>query len=131
MQKETGIFDFLAGYGVYQLGRSHPVLKETLRELVDLDRPNLIQMDCPLLAGLLAERLTDCAGHSYRGLDAVFFTNSGAEAVEASLKFARAATKRDRFVYLEHAFDGLTLGALSVNGSEHFRAGSFRRRRCR
>lgn len=115
--------DFLGGYGVYQLGRSHPVLKKTLHDLIDLDRPNLIQMDTPLLAGLLAERLTECAGRSYPGLDAVFFTNSGAEAVEASLKFARAATRRDRFVYLDHAFHGLTLGALSVNGSDHFRAG--------
>jgi len=115
--------DFLAGYGVYQLGRSHPVLKKALHDLLDLDRPNLIQMDCPLLAGLLAEQLKEHAGRAYPGLDAVFFTNSGAEAVEASLKFARAATKRDRFVYLDHAFHGLTLGALSVNGSEHFRAG--------
>ena len=120
---ENRYLDFLAGYGVYQLGRSHPVLKKTLHDLLDLDRPNLIQMDCPLLAGLLAERLTERAQQAYPGLDAVFFTNSGAEAVEASLKFARAATKRDRFVYLDHAFHGLTLGALSVNGSEHFREG--------
>ncbi len=115
--------DFLSGYGVYQVGRSHPVLKETLHQLLDLDRPNLIQMDCPLLAGLLAERLTERAQRSYPGLDAVFFTNSGAEAVEGSLKFSRAATKRDRFVYIDHAFHGLTLGALSVNGSPHFREG--------
>ena len=115
--------DLLSGYGVYQLGRSHPVLKQTLHDLIELDRPNLIQMDTPLLAGLLAERLTARAQQGYPGLDAVFFTNSGAEAVEGSLKFARAATKRDRFVYLDHAFHGLTLGALSVNGSKHFREG--------
>ena len=115
--------DFLGGYGVYQLGRSHPVLKRALHELLDLDRPNLIQMDCPILAGLLAERLTGIARQAYPGLDAVFFTNSGAESVEGALKFARAATKRDRFLYLDHAFHGLTLGALSVNGSEHFREG--------
>ena len=120
---ENRYLDFLGGYGVYQLGRSHPILKETLHKLIDLDRPNMIQMDCPLLAGLLAERLAERPGRSCPGLDAVFFTNSGAEAVEASLKFSRAATKRDRFVYLDHAFHGLTLGALSVNGSEHFRAG--------
>jgi acetylornithine/succinyldiaminopimelate/putrescine aminotransferase len=115
--------DFLGGYGVYQLGRSHPELKKVLCDLLDVDRPNLIQMDCPLLAGLLAERLTARAKEAYPGLDAVFFTNSGAESVEGSLKFARAATRRERFVYLEHAFHGLTLGALSVNGSEHFRSG--------
>jgi len=80
-------------------------------------------MDCPILAGLLAERLAGMARQAYPGLDAVFFTNSGAESVEGALKFARAATKRDRFVYLDHAFHGLTLDALSVNGSEHFREG--------
>jgi len=115
--------DFLGGYGVYQLGRSHPELKRVLCDLLAEDRPNLIQMDCPLLAGLLAERLTQRAREGYPGLEAVFFTNSGAESVEAALKFSRAATKRERFVYLDHAFHGLTLGALSVNGSEHFRHG--------
>ncbi|MGQ9477054.1 MAG: aspartate aminotransferase family protein [Candidatus Bipolaricaulia bacterium] len=115
--------DFLGGYGVYHLGRSHPEVKRVLHELLELDRPNLIQMDCPLLAGLLAERLVEKAQRSYPGLEAVFFTNSGAEAVEGALKFARGATGRERFLYLEHAFHGLTLGALSVNGSEHFRSG--------
>ncbi len=115
--------DFLGGYGVYHLGRSHPEVKRALHELLELDRPNLIQMDCPLLAGLLAERLVERARASFPGLDAVFFTNSGAEAVEGALKFARGATGRERFLYLEHAFHGLTLGALSVNGSEHFRSG--------
>lgn len=56
-------------------------------------------------------------------MNAVFFTTSGAESVEGALKFARAATGRERFLYLEHAFHGLTLGALSINGSEHFRSG--------
>jgi len=122
-REDNRYLDLLAGYGVYQLGRSHPTVKAALHQLIDLDRPNLIQMDCPLLAGLLAERLAERAQQAYPGLDAVFFTNSGAEAVEASLKFARAATKRNRFVYLDHAFHGLTLGALSVNGSPHFRSG--------
>lgn len=115
--------DFLGGYGVYHLGRGHPALKRALHELLDLDRPNLVQMDCPLLAGLLAERLVEKTKVSFPGLEAVFFTNSGAEAVEGALKFARGATGRERFIYLDHAFHGLTLGALSVNGSEHFRSG--------
>lgn len=115
--------DFLGGYGVFHLGRNHPEVKRALHELLDLDRPNLVQMDCPLLAGLLAERLVEKTRASYPGLEAVFFTNSGAEAVEGALKFARGATGRERFIYLDHAFHGLTLGALSVNGSEHFRSG--------
>ncbi len=122
-QEGNKYLDFLGGYGVYNLGRNHPKIKHVLHDLLDLDRPNMIQMDCPLLAGMLAERLTQMGKKSYPGLDAVFFTNSGAESVEGSLKFARAATGRDRFVYLDHAFHGLTLGALSVNGSEHFTSG--------
>ena len=76
-----------------------------------------------MLSGLLAEKLVRMTKESYRRLDSVFYTNSGAESVEGALKFARAATGRDRFVYLDHAFHGLTLGALSVNGSEHFYSG--------
>jgi ornithine--oxo-acid transaminase len=56
-------------------------------------------------------------------LDKVFFANSGAESVEAALKFARAATARPGIVYCSHAFHGLSYGALSVNGDPVFRSG--------
>ena len=46
--------DFLAGFGVYALGRSHPGVKAALHQAIDLDLPNLVQLDCPLLPGLLA-----------------------------------------------------------------------------
>src|SRR5581483_10155234 len=49
--------DFLSGFGVYALGRSHPTLKRALHEAIDLDLPNMVQMDCSLLPGLLAEAL--------------------------------------------------------------------------
>jgi len=49
--------------------------------------------------------------------------NSGTEAVEAAIKVARAATGRPRVLYGEHAFHGLTLGALSLNGNAEFRDG--------
>ncbi len=118
--------DLLSGYSVFNLGRSHPVIKAALHELIDLDRPNLVKMDCPLLAGLLAEELVRhmpvTSGGSER-LEAVFFGNSGADAVDTALKFARAATRRPRVLFLEHAFHGLTLGTLSINGGEAFREG--------
>jgi len=56
-------------------------------------------------------------------LDKVFFANSGAESVEAAIKFARAATGRSGIAYCSHAFHGLTYGALSLNGDETFRRG--------
>ncbi len=58
-----------------------------------------------------------------QGLDRVFFGNSGTEAVETALKFARYATGRRRILYADHAFHGLTTGSLSVNGENGFRKG--------
>jgi ornithine--oxo-acid transaminase len=112
--------DLLAGYSVFNLGRGHPVVKQVMQEMLALERPNLVKMDCPLLAGLLAEALVE---RMPPGLDAVFFANSGADAVDTALKFARAATKRPRVLYLDHAFHGLTLGTLPINGGFQFREG--------
>jgi len=112
--------DLLSGFSVFNLGRSHPVVRQAMQEVLGVDRPNLVKMDCPLLAGLLAEEL---AKRMPPGLDAVFFANSGADAVDTALKFARAATKRPRVLYLEHAFHGLTLSTLALNGGKEFRKG--------
>jgi ornithine--oxo-acid transaminase len=111
--------DLLSGWGVFALGRNHPVVRDTLKRVLDSDFPNLVQMDVSALAGVLAERLLRYVPH----LDKVFFANSGTEAVEASLKFARAATGRDGLVYCSHAFHGLSYGSLSVNGDDVFRVG--------
>ncbi|MEV6204624.1 aspartate aminotransferase family protein [Streptomyces sp. NPDC051771] len=111
--------DMLAGFGVMGLGRHHPVVRKALHDVLDADLPDLTRFDCPPLPGLLAERLL---AHSPY-LDRVFFGNSGTEAVETALKFARYATGRPRIVYCDHAFHGLTTGALSVNGEQGFRAG--------
>ncbi len=112
--------DLLSGYSVFNLGRGHPVVRQALQELLAMERPNLVKMDCPLLAGLLAEELVK---RMPPGLDAVFFANSGADAVDTALKFARAATGRPRVLYLDHAFHGLTLGTLPINGGRQFREG--------
>jgi ornithine--oxo-acid transaminase len=112
--------DFLSGFGVFGLGRSHPVVKKALVEAIDLDLPNLVQLDCALLPGLLAEALV---ARSHAGLQRCFFSNSGAEAIECAVKFAKYATKRPRVLHAEHSFHGLTNGALSLNGGTEFRAG--------
>jgi ornithine--oxo-acid transaminase len=111
--------DLLSGWGVFALGRNHPVVRDALKKVLDSDFPNLVQMDVSALAGVLAERLLRYVPH----LDKVFFTNSGTEAVESSLKFARAATGRDGILYCNHAFHGLTYGSLSINGDQIFREG--------
>lgn len=112
--------DTLSGWGVFNLGRNHPTVVTAIGDLLALRRANLVQMDAPLLAGLLAEAL---AARAPAGLTAVHFTNSGTEASEAALKFARYATGRSRVVYCENGYHGLTYGALSAMGPEYFRQG--------
>jgi ornithine--oxo-acid transaminase len=111
--------DLLSGFGVFGIGRNHPFVREALTQVLSCDLANLVQMDVSLLAGILAERLLRFVPF----LDKVFFANSGAEAVEAAIKFARRATGRPGIVYCDHAFHGLTYGSLSANGDEIFREG--------
>ncbi|MFI9722633.1 aspartate aminotransferase family protein [Streptomyces sp. NPDC052396] len=111
--------DMLAGFGVMGLGRHHPVVRKALHDVLDASLADLTRFDCPPLPGLLAERLLSYTPH----LDRVFFGNSGTEAVETALKFARYATGRPRVLYCVHAFHGLTTGSLSVNGEEGFKDG--------
>ncbi|MGW3007879.1 aspartate aminotransferase family protein [Streptomyces sp. NPDC001219] len=111
--------DMLAGFGVMGLGRHHPVVRQALHDVLDAQLADLTRFDCQPLPGLLAEKLLTHTPH----LDRVFFGNSGTEAVETALKFARYATGRPRVLYCTHAFHGLTTGSLSVNGEDGFRDG--------
>jgi ornithine--oxo-acid transaminase len=112
--------DLLSGFGVFALGRAHPVIKDALHQAIEADLPNMVQMDCALLPGLLAEQMVT---RSPAGIERVFFCNSGAESVEAAIKFARASTKKGRILFHSHAYHGLTMGALSLNGSREFTGG--------
>lgn len=120
-EKGERYLDLLSGWGTYALGRNHPAVDEALKEVLDADLPNLGQMDVSLLSGILAEELLKTTPGS--ALSKVFFTNSGAETVEGAIKMARCATGRSGVIFCDHAFHGLTLGALSINGEETFRAG--------
>jgi ornithine--oxo-acid transaminase len=111
--------DLLSGFGVFALGRNHPGVRDALKSVLDNDLPNLVQMDVSPLAGVLAERLL----RHVPFLDKVFFANSGAESVEAAIKFARAATRRSTILRCGHAYHGLTYGALSLTGDNIFRDG--------
>lgn len=111
--------DLLSGFGVFAIGRNHPRLRESLSSVLDAELPNLVQMDVSTLAGVLAQRLLARVPY----LDKVFFANSGSETVESAIKFARAATGRTGIIYCDHAFHGLSYGALSLNGDAIFRAG--------
>jgi acetylornithine/N-succinyldiaminopimelate aminotransferase len=108
--------DFGAGIAVVGLGHCHPAPLAAAREQLDLlwHASNLYRTGP---AEALAARLSDRFGGAQ-----AFFCNSGAEAVEAALKYARKATGKPGVVALEGSFHGRTLGALSATGQPSKRA---------
>jgi len=116
--------DLLAGIGVNALGYNHPRVKQVLRKQIKrpLHVSNLFYHE---YQGRLAEKLCKLSG-----LDRAFFTNSGAESIEACLKFSRAyagrtltngSGKKYRVLAMDNAFHGRTLGALSATASKKYR----------
>jgi ornithine--oxo-acid transaminase len=112
--------DLLGGYGVFAIGRNHPDVVAALHDVMAARTANLPQLGVSLLPGVLAEQLLARAPAS---VEAMVPASSGTEAVEAAMKLARATTGRPRILHAEHAFHGLTLGALSLNGNDEFRDG--------
>ncbi len=114
--------DFVSGIGVASLGHAHPALARALSTQAGtlLHTSNLYFHP---LQSELAARLTRLTG-----LDRAFFCNSGTEAMEACLKFARrywhtaGETRRSKFIAFTHGFHGRTMGSLSVTWDEHYRA---------
>lgn len=113
--------DMLSGIGVTSLGHAHEGLTRAITEQAQtlLHTSNLFFHP---LQGQLARRLTTLSG-----LERAFFCNSGTEAVEASLKFARRywhtlGETRTEIIALEESFHGRTIGALSVTSDPHYRA---------
>jgi ornithine--oxo-acid transaminase len=109
--------DMLGGFGMYNVGRNNPTVRDAIRQYLELEAPGMLAMGVTALPGLLAEALLDLTPPR---LERCLFTSSGTEAVEAALKLGRAATRRARVVSTEHGFHGLTLGSLSANGNPEF-----------
>jgi ornithine--oxo-acid transaminase len=115
--------DLFGGYGVFAVGRNHPDVIAGIEQLLAARTGNLPQLGVTLLSGVLAEQLLARAPGS---VAAMVPANTGTESVEAAIKIARAATGlggRGRILYADHAFHGLTLGSLSLNGGTEFREG--------
>lgn len=116
--------DFLSGFGTYNIGRNHPVAQKAIRDVLDMNLPNMVQLDSALLSGLLAEALVQrLAKQGAPHLNAVFLCNSGTESVEGALKFAKCATGRPRILSLKNSYHGLSYGALSITGNPYFHEG--------
>jgi ornithine--oxo-acid transaminase len=112
--------DLFGGYGVFAIGRNHPEAIAAVTETMAAGTANMPQLGVTLLSGVLAEQLLARAPGS---VAAMVPANTGTEAVEAAIKIARAATGRARVLFADHAFHGLTLGSLSINGNDEFREG--------
>lgn len=116
--------DFGSGIGVFALGYGNKEYNDALKEQVDrLVHTSNYFYNEP--AAKAAEKLVKATG-----LAKVFFTNSGAEAVEGAIKLARkysyiktgeGAPKRTGIIAMEHSFHGRTMGSLSVTGNSHYR----------
>jgi 4-aminobutyrate aminotransferase len=107
--------DFMAGIAVASTGHSHPrvvqAIEEQARKFLHICGSDYYYQPMAELAETLS-RLAPGAGPKR-----VFFTNSGAEAVEAAIKLARYHTKRQHIIAFHGAFHGRTLGALSLTAS--------------
>ena len=112
--------DMHSGEGFASLGHGHPDVRAVLQAMLDTELVDGVQLHYSVLAGMLAEAL---AARLPAGLEATFFTSSGAEAVDTAIKFARAATGRPRLLSCDSSFHGVTLGPLSIVGDEFFKTG--------
>jgi putrescine aminotransferase len=109
--------DFLGSFGVFTLGHRHPRVVEAVHQQLDL-MPLSTRTFFNEPQALLAEKL---AAITPGDLRYTFFSNSGAEAVEAALKMARIASGKTDFISTIGSYHGKTLGSLSVTGREKYR----------
>jgi acetylornithine/N-succinyldiaminopimelate aminotransferase len=115
--------DFVAGLGVNALGHAHPRIVKTIREQ-SARAIHLSNLYYNEYQGLLAEKLCRLSG-----LQRAFFSNSGTEAIEGSIKLARLAGHRaggeakSRLVALQGSYHGRTFGSMSLTGQDKYRKG--------
>ncbi|GAB3883842.1 aspartate aminotransferase family protein [Spirosoma agri] len=111
--------DLISGIGVSNVGHRHPRVLEAIQNQLDkylhlMVYGEYVQTPQTLLAHALSETLPT-------GLDSVYFTNSGTEAVEGAMKVAKRFTGRTEIISCFNAYHGSTQGALSLSGDENFK----------
>ncbi|MGQ9519587.1 MAG: aspartate aminotransferase family protein [Candidatus Fervidibacter sp.] len=109
--------DFLAGFGALNFGHRHPKIVEAVKSQLDkIPLSSRVLFNAPQ-----AELAAELAAITPGELQYCFFCHSGAEAVEACLKFARLSTGRQKIVTMRNSYHGKTLGALSASGRDIYR----------
>jgi len=111
--------DLIGGISVANIGHCHPKVVEAVKKQLDeymhiMVYGEFVQSPQVQYAKLLAEHLPS-------SLNSVYFTNSGAEAVEGAMKLAKRITGRTEIVAFNNSYHGSTQGALSIIGSEYWR----------
>jgi putrescine aminotransferase len=113
------VLDFLAGFGATSLGHNHPRLTARLRALLDEDPVGFPHVGPQPQAAELAEAL---AKRAPAPLSVSLFGSGGAEAIDAAMKLAAAATGRSCFVHCQGGYHGTSLGPLALMGHPRMRA---------
>ena len=109
--------DCMGGYGVALVGHCNPRVVEAIKNQAE----KLIVCHMSLYNDTREDFLTKTAAIAPQGLNKIFFSNSGAEAVEAALKFSRRYTGKPGIISMNGGYHGKTFGALSVTYSEKYR----------
>jgi len=111
--------DLIGGISVANTGHRHPLVVEAIKKQLDAYMHIMVYgefVETPQVE--YARLLTD---HLPSSLNSVYFTNSGAEAVEGAMKLAKRTTNRTRIIAFNNSYHGSTQGALSIIGSEYWR----------
>lgn len=111
--------DLIGGISVANIGHRHPKVIEAIQKQLDAYLHIMVYgefVEAPQVQ--YAKMLT---GHLPASLNAVYFTNSGAEAVEGAMKLAKRITNRTQIIAFNNSYHGSTQGALSVMGDEYWR----------
>ena len=108
------LFDLVSGIGVSSLGHGHPAIREALQRQLDQHLHVMVYGEYAQQAqdDAASALLATLEGH---GLDAVYFVNSGTEAIEGAMKLARRVTGRTEVLGMTGGYHGATMGALSLS----------------
>src|SRR4028118_228039 len=111
--------DMIGGISVCNTGHRHPAVVEAIKKQADTYLHVLVYGE--FIQSPQVEYATLLAGLLPPSLDAVYFTNSGAEAAEGAMKLAKRVTGRTQMIAFKNSYHGSTQGALSLIGDEYWR----------
>lgn len=117
--KGNEYIDLIGGISVANIGHRHPKVVEAIKKQLDAYLHVMVYgefIESPQVQ--YAKLLTD---HLPSSLNSVYFTNSGAEAIEGSMKLAKRVTNRTQIIAFKNSYHGSTHGALSIMGDEYWR----------